>query len=256
MKELKPFEDDVLELISNIKYKKVNNPFQNQLKNDCQSIFEATEIITKADKSQNLYKVPITDYKQTLQKEITKNYKKCKHELVTETNREAARIAKSLELEDRIEMMSENEAFFTIKDHKEAFPGKIENRLINPSKSKIGIVSKQILEDINQKVRISSNNNQWRNTQAVINWFENIENKEKYSFFKFDIVNFYPSISKKLLIDSIEYAKTFTSIDRTRDRGNDFSIHWQIIKSVPSYNPNIQTCHLCNMEKTIILTST
>ena len=36
-----------------------------------------------------------------------------------------------------------------IKDHKENFPGKIECRLINPAKTNIGIIGKQILDRIN-----------------------------------------------------------------------------------------------------------
>ena len=70
--------------------------------------------------------------------------------------------------------------------------------------------------------------------------------KERYS-------NHIDSFDKKARKDSTALSKF---VWKTKDRGNDFSIHWQIIKSAPSYHPNIQTCHLCNMEKPIILTST
>ena len=56
--------------------------------------------------------------------------------------------------------------------------------------------------------------NQWRNTQEVISWFTGIKNKEKSSFTKFDIVDFYPSISKDLLTNAINFASTITSIDK------------------------------------------
>ena len=38
-------------------------------------------------------------------------------------------------------------------------------------------------------------------------------NKDISSFIKFDIVDFYPSISKDLLINTINFAKSITSID-------------------------------------------
>ena len=55
--------------------------------------------------------------------------------------------------------------------------------------------------------------NRWQNTQAVITWFKIIEKKQSSSFIKFDIVNFYPSITKELLTKSINYAKSITSIE-------------------------------------------
>ena len=36
---------------------------------------------------------------------------------------------------------------------------------------------------------------QWRSTKSVIEWFKAIKNKSKSSLIKFDIVDFYPSIS-------------------------------------------------------------
>ena len=56
--------------------------------------------------------------------------------------------------------------------------------------------------------------NQWRNTQEVISWFKGIKNKEKSSFTKFGIVDFYPSISKDLLTNAINCACIVTTIDK------------------------------------------
>ena len=50
-------------------------------------------------------------------------------------------------------------------------------------------------------------------TQAVITWFKSIENKRSSSFIAFDIVDFYPSITKKLLAKSINYAKSIVIIE-------------------------------------------
>ena len=62
-------------------------------------------------------------------------------------------IAQNLNLEDRIEALSETQCFITIKDHKENFPGRIECRLINPAKTNIGVISKHILEKINKNIQ-------------------------------------------------------------------------------------------------------
>ena len=53
----------------------------------------------------------------------------------------------------------------------------------------------------------------YTNTQAVIPWFKSIENKRSSSFIKFDIVEFYPSITKELLTKSINYGKSITTIE-------------------------------------------
>ena len=56
--------------------------------------------------------------------------------------------------------------------------------------------------------------NQWKNTDSVITWFKNLQNTKKLTFIQFDICEFYPSISKKLLNDAIEYANKFVKISR------------------------------------------
>ena len=47
---------------------------------------------------------------------------------------------------------------------------------------------------------------------GVINWFKAIPNKSHSRFIKFDIVEFYPSISENLLDKAIAYASSITSI--------------------------------------------
>jgi len=78
-------------------------------------------------------------------------------------------------------------------------------KLINPAKSELG------KDNINRKVRDSSKVNQWHNTDEVIEWFENIEDK-KCIFVQFDIEEFYPSISSSLLDKAISHAMKCTSI--------------------------------------------
>ena len=49
----------------------------------------------------------------------------------------------------------------------------------------------------------------------MINWFKSISNKTKARFIKLDIVEFYPSITEKLLDNVIFYGQTLTIPDDT-----------------------------------------
>ena len=73
----------------------------------------------------------------------------------------------------------------------------------------------KLLENIkfrNTHLRTILNVNQWRNTQNVIEWFGNIEQKSRHSFISFDIVDFYPSISKNLLDQALSWASSLAEI--------------------------------------------
>ena len=108
--------------------------------------------------------------------------------------------------------MLETEAYVTVKDHKEGFPHKLSFRLLNPSKSDIGKISKNILDRINKSLIAFTHANQWKNTSSVIDWFKNIPNKRQSSFIQFDVENFHPSISLTLFNNAIQYACEITEI--------------------------------------------
>ena len=86
--------------------------------------------------------------------------------------------------------------------------------MINSSKSEVGLVSKCYLSNIIADVSKKTKANQSRNTSTVIDWFKNLADKQKRKFIKFDIAEFYPSISEDLLKKSINYAKSFTTIEK------------------------------------------
>ena len=151
-------------------------------------------------------------YEKLLYENITKIYKKADEKKVRAINVDAKKIAKDLELEVRIEKMQESECYITVKDHKEDFPHKISCRLINPSKWDIGKLSKIILDEINSDVPSSVQVNQWKNSQAVVEWFKNIRNKNNASFIVFNIESFYPSISPELFHKAINFVKTICDI--------------------------------------------
>ena len=151
-------------------------------------------------------------YEKLLTDNITKTYKQSNNNVYNSINLEAKHIAKKLEIADRIECMARKPAYITIKDHKENFNINPKCRLINPAKRELGKVAKIIVENINKTVREKLHCNQWRNTSNVIDWFQNITNKENCIFIQFDIEEFYPSITNHLLLKVIEHAKLYNSI--------------------------------------------
>ncbi len=129
-----------------------------------------------------------------------------------EINREAKRIAESLELGDRIDKLAEREVFITLKDHKDNFDNKPSCRLISPTKSEIGHISKVILDRIVGKVISATGFNLWKSTDAVLDWYKKIPSKQESSFINFDIVEFYPSITEKLLLKALGFAENYEKI--------------------------------------------
>ena len=71
---------------------------------------------------------------------------------------------------------------------------------------------KVILNKINQQIQLITKVNQQKDTSSVIEWFNNFESKELLSFMLFDIKIFYPTISEKLFIKAIQFAKQMTEI--------------------------------------------
>ena len=83
-------------------------------------------------------------------------------------NFKAEQIASKLKIDDCVQKLVENEAYVTSKDHKEVFPDKISYRLINPSKTDIGRISKQILDRVNNTILEKNKVSQWKNSSSVI----------------------------------------------------------------------------------------
>ncbi|PIK43238.1 hypothetical protein BSL78_19929 [Apostichopus japonicus] len=120
-----------------------------------------------------------------------------------------------LDISDRIGKSVETPAYITLKDHKDDFTSRPTCRLINPSKSEMGRVSKHMLDRINTSLRKRLQVNQWRSTPAVLEWFSALKDKAHLTFMIFDIVDFYPSITKELLSKSLTWARQYTPIQDT-----------------------------------------
>ena len=212
IEQLSKFELDLMMMIKNIEFRKVVNEFQDKLDNDLQEIRQSSNLFIHADKSRNIYKVKTNEYDKLMKENITKTYRKSDSEKVQKINIETKNVVKNLKIIDRLDKMQETQSYLTIKDHKDNFPNRVQCRLINPSKTDIGKISKHILDKINLKVVEKYNLKQWKNTSSVIEWFKSINNKEECSFIIFDIESFYPSISQKLFTDAINFAKSAYNI--------------------------------------------
>ena len=126
-----------------------------------------------------------------------------------------------------------NDCFITLKDHKPNFKNNPKVRLINPAKNEIDRISKNILDKINHHLRDSLRINQWKDTSEVIEWFLKIPDKNRYKFAIFDIKDFYPSISEKLLTNALNFAKEITDISR-----EDIQVMYHARKSLLFCNEN------------------
>ena len=145
-------------------------------------------------------------------KNVTKTYKKAPLKLQRSINLEAKHIATKIQLRDRIEKLPETPAYVKLKDHKDNFRSNPLCRLINPSKSETGKVSKILLDKISKNLFTQLKHNQWKNTNEVIHWFSNINEKQNCKFIQLDIKEFYPSISEETLNKSINFAENYSSI--------------------------------------------
>ena len=198
-------------MLSNIEFKKIHNQTLNEIGITAKKIKNSSLAIVPADKSPNFYKMNIDDYSNLIKKSITSNYKKTKDETIASLNKRSAEICRNLEIDDRVEKYQSSSAYILLKDHKPNFLSKPQCRLINPAKTDLGKISKQIIERITLAVKNVISVNQWRNTQDVINWF-NKEKTAKCEFLQFDVISFYPSISKELFDKALSFAKSFNTV--------------------------------------------
>ena len=223
--ELANFEKDLANIISKTKVTQFRSDFQKELKKCVKDIKSEKNLLICADKTTNIYKVSTQTYKKLLTENINKDYQKSSPTKVEEINNEAKRIACELEIGDRIEKYSETPAFITLKDHKPNFEQEPKCRLINPAKTNIGKISKQITQKVNEEIRAKLKLTQWQSTGAALEWFENIENKNEKRFLQMDIVEFYPSISKKLLEKALDWAATVVTKNPITKEHKEIILH-------------------------------
>ena len=73
-------------------------------------------------------------------------------------------------------------------------------RLINPTKSEFGMVSKKMLTKTIVTVKSIS-----CTSDSLIQWFSNLQNKQRLHFVQFDVINVYASITPYSLTFAVRY---------------------------------------------------
>ena len=183
-----------------------------KLNKDIEEVKTSKYIWVRSDKSKNIYKIKPSKYQEILKSKITNNYKIDYNNTIEQINKDTSNFASRLQIEDRIGKFKKKEAYILFKDHKPNFENKLQTRLFNPSKTELGRISKCIIQNIVNSVKKASHYNLWGNSYEIIEWFRRIKNKSKVTFIQFDIIDFYPSITKNILIDSINYARKYIHI--------------------------------------------
>ena len=145
---------------------------------------------------------------------ITTTYKKASDNIHNKINTDGKKLMKDKDVLNRMLTNGKNECFITLKDHKPNFKNNPKVRLINPAKNEIALISKNILNKTNHQLRHSLRIDQWKDTSEVIEWFLKIPDKNRHKPAIFDINDFYPSKSEKLLTNALEFSKEIADINR------------------------------------------
>ena len=144
VKELIPFENDLVELIRNIKFRKIRNTFQEKLKEDIKLIKDSHKRMTFAGKTSSLYRLTKEQYDQLIMNSITTSYRKANSNIKKQINKTGKNLMRDKEMIKRMETNEERNSFITIKDHNENFDN-------NPTLLKCTWENKQINTEPNQQ---------------------------------------------------------------------------------------------------------
>jgi hypothetical protein len=118
---LKLFEDDLIKLIENVKFRLSKDQYQTYLANDLKKINSFPNIFIFADKTRNTHETSLNTYNELLRDNITKTYKHGSEDFIDEIDSKLKEISSRLGIGDRNERMKKREAFISLKDHKENF---------------------------------------------------------------------------------------------------------------------------------------
>ena len=96
------FENRLINMINDLKFRNVNCNFQNQLSSDIKNIKKSHYLLVPADKTTNFHKTESSSYNELLNKNITKTYKKVSHSATSSTESETKSSEQKLNLDDRV----------------------------------------------------------------------------------------------------------------------------------------------------------
>ena len=119
VKELAAFESELIGLVKNIKFGKVKNQLQSQLKKDIKKQISWIKTLTFADKSSNMCRLTKKEYVKMRRNAITSTYKKSNNNIKKRINIKGKQIMENVDKEilDRMDINSKNSCFISLKDH-------------------------------------------------------------------------------------------------------------------------------------------
>ena len=111
-------------------------------------------------------------------------YKIDNKDTVNQIHKNTIKFVNKLNIKDKFEKWNEKNAYILFKDHKWNFDNFKQARLINPTEIELGWVRKYVIQKIVTKIPNNFEYNLWKNTFDTLDWFNNIENKNKtpYSY--------------------------------------------------------------------------
>ena len=86
VKELTSFENELISLVKNIKFRKAINHFQDQLQQDLKRMKASNKTMTFADKTTNIYRLTREEYEKKVNESITTTYKKASNNIKKKIN--------------------------------------------------------------------------------------------------------------------------------------------------------------------------
>ena len=125
--------------MKNIQFRPIKNNFLAKLKNDIKDINNRDELLVNADKSTDIF----------IQKTYMIQFQKLTKNLL-EIKSITSIMKQKLPVKNEKLMIDYNKC--KKQDHKEGFPHTLSCRLINPSQSDTGKISKSILDKINKAI--------------------------------------------------------------------------------------------------------
>ena len=110
------FENDLIELVKNIKFRTAQNHLQRTLKSDMKLIQQSSKTLTPANKTSNMYRITKEEYNKMRRNAITSTYKKTNENIKKTINEKGKEIVnKSLNnIIDRTDINAESNCFITI----------------------------------------------------------------------------------------------------------------------------------------------
>ena len=120
-KDLEVFEEELWDLVRNVEFREHTSKFQNHLRTELGKVKSEDSLLIGSDKTPRFYPIDEKKNEDLTRDGVVRSYKKTDRDSLQEVNKEAAKIAETLDLADRIEVMKETNAIYNLKDTKPDF---------------------------------------------------------------------------------------------------------------------------------------